>query len=82
MKKIVVATTFAAVTLAAYSAAACDWNREARASDPVVATTAPPTTTGQASQGAAAQPMSVASDEANRKPVQESAPVVLITDRH
>ena len=54
MKKIVIATTFAAVTLAAYSAAACDWNREARANDPVVATTAPPTTTGQASQGAAA----------------------------
>jgi hypothetical protein len=82
MTKIVIAATFAAVTLTAYSAAACDWNREARASDPVVATTAPVTTTGQASQGAAAQPSRVGSDESNRKPVNEPAPVVLISDHH
>jgi len=31
MKKIVIATTFAAVALAAYPAAACDWNRQASA---------------------------------------------------
>jgi hypothetical protein len=82
MKKIVIATTFAAVTLAAHPAAACDWNRQASAKDPVVATTARSTTVGQASPGAAVQPTSVASDESNRKPLQESAPVVLITDRH
>ena len=82
MKKIVIAATFAAVTLTAYPTAACDWNRQASAKDPVVAATAPSTTVGQASQSAAAQPTSVASDEGNRKPLQESAPVVLITDRH
>jgi hypothetical protein len=83
MKKIVIATTFAAATLAAHPAAACDWNREANANVPVVATTAPSTVTGQASQGGGvAQSTSVASDEGNRKPIQESAPVVLITDRH
>jgi hypothetical protein len=77
MKKIVIVATFAAVTLAAYPAAACDWNRQASNKDPAVASTGPSTTVGQASQGAAAQPTSVAS-----KPAQESAPVVLITDRH
>ncbi|MGY8685454.1 hypothetical protein Q2941_48210 [Bradyrhizobium sp. UFLA05-153] len=82
MKKIVIVTTFAAVTLTAYPAAACDWNRQTSAKDPVVAATATSTTVGQASQGAAAQPTSVTSDEGNRKPLQESAPVVLITDRH
>ena len=82
MKKIVIATTFATATLAAHPAAACDWNREANANVPVVATTAPSTVTGQASQGGVAQSTSVASDEGNRKPIQESAPVVLITDRH
>ncbi len=74
MKKIVIATTFAAVALAAYPAAACDWNRQASAKDPAVASATPSSTVGQAS---AAQPTSVAS-----KPAQESAPVVLITDRH
>ena len=58
MKKIVIAATFAAVTLTAYPAAACDWNRQASAKDPVVAATAPSTTVGQASQSAAAQPTS------------------------
>jgi len=84
MKKIVVAATFVAATLAAYPAAACDWNRQASAKDAVVATTVPPTTTGQASQVAAAQPPSVASDEGKpvQGSVQGSAPVVLITDRH
>ncbi|MGY8663028.1 hypothetical protein Q3C01_11740 [Bradyrhizobium sp. UFLA05-109] len=81
MKKIVVATIFAAVTLAAYSAAACDWNREASAKASVVASTTPTTVGGQASQASTAQPTSVA-DEGNRKPVQETAPVVLVTDRH
>jgi hypothetical protein len=80
MRKIIVAATFAAVTLAAYPAAACDWDRQASAKDPVVAATAPPATTGQASQRAVIQPPTVASDEG--KPVQGSAPVVLITDRH
>ena len=83
MKKIVIATTFAAATLAAHPAAACDWNREANANVPVIATTAPPSTViGQASQGGVAQSTSVASDEGNRKSIQESAPVVLITNRH
>jgi hypothetical protein len=79
MKKLFVATTFAAVTLATYSAAACDWNREASAKTPVVATTAPSTTVGQAARGATA-PAPIVADEG--KPVEESAPIVPITARH
>jgi hypothetical protein len=80
MKKLLVVTSFAA--LAAYPAAACDWNREASAKDPVVAATA--TTTEQTPQAAPASPQatSVAVDESARKPIDEPAPVVLVTDRH
>jgi hypothetical protein len=80
MKKLLVVTSFAA--LAATSAAACDWNREASAKDPVVATTA--TTTEQTPQAtpASPQPTSTVADESARKPIDEPAPVVLITDRH
>jgi hypothetical protein len=83
MKKLLVVTSFAA--LAATPAAACDWNREASAQDPVVATTA--TTTEQTPQATSAtpaspQPTSVAASESARKPIDEPAPVVLITDRH
>jgi hypothetical protein len=81
MKKLAVAATFAAVTLAAYSAAACDKNREASAKASVVATTSPSTTVGRASQATTGQPTSVA-DESNRKPVEEPAPIALVTDRH
>ena len=80
MKKLLVVTSFAA--LAATPAAACDWNREASAEKPVVATTA--TTTEQTPQAtpASPQPTSTAADESARKPIDEPAPVVLITDRH
>jgi hypothetical protein len=85
MKKLLlVVTSFAA--FAAYPAAACDWNREASAQDPVVATTA--ATTEQTPQAtlqatpASPQATSVAADESARKPVDEPVPVVLITDRH
>jgi hypothetical protein len=79
MKKLLVVASFAA--FAAYPAAACDWNREASAQDPVVAAT---TTTEQTPQATAAAPQatSVAVDVSARKPVSEPAPVVLITDRH
>ncbi len=80
MKKLLVVTSFAA--FAAYPAAACDWNREASAKDPVVAATA--TTTEQTPQATpvSPQPTSVAVDESARQPIGEPAPVVLITDRH
>jgi hypothetical protein len=79
MRKLFVATTFAAVTLATYSAAACDRNREASAKTPVLATTAPSTTLGQAARGAA--PLApIVADEG--KPVEESAPIIPITARH
>jgi hypothetical protein len=69
--------------LAAHPAAACDWNREANANVPVVATTAPLLQSlDRRPKVGVAQSRSVASDEGNRKPIQESAPVVLITDRH
>jgi len=80
MKKLLVVASFTA--FAAYPAAACDWNREASAQEPVVATTAPTTQqTPQATQ-AAPQATSVAVDESARKPIVEPAPVVLVTDRH
>jgi hypothetical protein len=83
MRKLVLVTTFAAVALAAHSAAACEWNRQASAKAPVVATTAPATTpTEQTSQGAVPPSTSVASDENTRKTVDDPTPVVLITDRH
>jgi hypothetical protein len=83
MTKFLVATTFAVVAFSAYPAAACDWNREASTNDPVVASAATPT--GQTTSQAAAAPSqtaSVVSDKSTRKPADEPAPVVLITDRH
>jgi hypothetical protein len=80
MKKLLVIASFAA--FAATPAAACDPNLEASAEDPVVTATA--TTTEQTPQAtpASPQPTSTAADESARKPVDEPAPVVLITDRH
>jgi hypothetical protein len=84
MPKLLVVATFAAVAFAAYPAAACDWNREASTNDPAVATAAPTPTEQTTSQAAATPPQvdSVASDESARKPVDQPAPIVLITDRH
>jgi hypothetical protein len=80
MKKLLVVTSFAA--LAATPAAACDWNREASAENPVV--TAAATTTEQTPQATPSSPQatSVAADESARKPIDEPAPVVLISERH
>jgi hypothetical protein len=80
MKKLLVAASFAA--FAAYPAAACDFNQEASASDTVVAAAA--TTAEQTPQAAPASPpaTSVAVDVSARKPIDEPAPIVLITDRH
>jgi hypothetical protein len=79
MKKLLAVASFAA--LAAYPAAACEWNREASAKDTVVATTAP--AAEQTSQAAPASPptASVSVDSA-RQPGAEPMPVVLVTDRH
>jgi len=83
MTKLLVVTTFAAFAFAAGPASACDWNREASTNDPAVATTATPAEQ-MTSQAAATPPQatSVASNETARKPVDEPAPIVLITDRH
>jgi hypothetical protein len=80
MKKLLVVTSFA--VFAAYPAAACDWNHEASAKDPVVAATA--TTTEQTPQATtvSAQATSIAVNESARKPIDEQWPIVLITDRH
>ena len=84
MKKLVVVTTFAAVALVSHSAAACDWNHQASANEPAVATAAPAAAaTEQTSQGAAPASTSVASDESTRKLVDQPAtPIVLVTERH
>ena len=83
MKKLVFVTAVAAFALAAHSASACDWNREASAKDQGVASTdqtpqAMPTCSGP--NCPAPQPTSVASEE-TPKAVDQAAPVVLITDR-
>lgn len=77
MRKLVVATAFAAVALAAQSAAACDWNREASTEQQVVATTAQPAPAPQTTS--AATPIITADTS---KPVEPTAPVVLVNDRH
>ena len=77
MRKLVVATAFAAVALAAQSAAACDWNREASTEQQVVATTAPPAPAPQATSTAT---QTITADTS--KPVEPAPPVVLVNDRH
>ena len=77
MRKLVVATAFAAVALAAQSAAACDWNREASTEQQVVATTAQPAPAPQTTSTAT---QTVTADTS--KPVEPTAPVVLVNDRH
>jgi hypothetical protein len=76
MKKLVAATAFATVALAAQSAAACDWDREASTEQQTVATTAAPAPTPQTTP----QTQTVASEAT--KPVEPTAPVVLVNDRH
>jgi hypothetical protein len=77
MKKLVAATAFAAVALAAQSATACDWNREASTEQQTVATAAPPAPPPQTTS-----PAQTAASEAT-KPVEPTAPVVLVSnDRH
>jgi hypothetical protein len=88
MRTLLVAAAFVAVT--AYPATACDWNREASTQDQVVATATDqiPQGTAQAapacsgSDCTAPQATSVATEETSRKPVFETAPIVLVTDRH
>lgn len=85
MKKLVVVSAFAAVAFAAYPATACDWNRQASAKDPVVATADQTPQATRACSGpncAAPQPTSVASEASVRKTVDEAVGVVLVTDHH
>ncbi|HEX2365922.1 MAG TPA: hypothetical protein VHJ00_12975 [Bradyrhizobium sp.] len=77
MKKLVAATAFAAVALAAQSAAACDWNREASSEQQTVATTATP---APQTPQTTSQTQTLASEVT--KPVEPTAPVVLVNDRH
>jgi len=77
MRKLVVVTAFAAVALAAQSAAACDWNREASTEQQVVATTAQ---SAPATQTSSTATQTVTADTS--KPVEPTAPVVLVNDRH
>jgi hypothetical protein len=78
MKKLVAAAMFAAVAFAAQSAAACDWNREA-STEQQIATTATPAQT-QPAASTATQAPTVAAETS--KPVEPTAPVVLVNDRH
>jgi hypothetical protein len=78
MRKLVVVTAFAAVALAAQSAAACDWNREASNEQQIAATSVTPPQAPQTTSTATQAP-TVISDS---KPVEPTAPVVLVNDRH
>jgi hypothetical protein len=80
MRKLVVVTAFAAVALAAQSASACDWNREAATEQQQVAATTPPAPALQGTSTATQTP-AVAS-ESTSKPVEPTAPVVQVNDRH
>jgi hypothetical protein len=80
MRKLVAVTAFAAVALAAQSAAACDWNREASSEQQQLATTAAPTQAPQTTQTAPQAPTVAA--ETTSKPVEQPVPVVLVNDRH
>ncbi len=77
-RKLVVVTAFAAVAFTAQSAAACDWNRQASIDQQAVATAAPPAPTQQAAPEASQT--STAAADTTRKPVEEAAPVVLVSD--
>ena len=76
MKKLVAATIFAAVALAAQTAAASDWNREASTEPQQVATTAAPTQPPQTTT----QAPTVTAETS--QPATPTAPVVLVVDRH
>lgn len=80
MKKLVAAASFVAVALAAHSAAACDWNREASTAEQLAATAAPTQTQAQPAAPIASQAPTVAAEAT--KAVEPTAPVVLVTDRH
>jgi len=77
MRKLVAATVLAALALAAQSAVACDWNREANASQQQVATTAAP---AQPSQTTATTPQ--AANVASSKAAEPTAPIVRVNDRN
>jgi hypothetical protein len=76
--KLVVVTAFAAVAFTAQSAAACDWNRQASTEQQTVATAVQPAQTQQAAPATSQTSTAVA--ETTRKPVEEAAPVVLVSD--
>ena len=80
MKKLVAATVFAAVALAAQSAAACDWNRQASTNEQQIATTAAPAPVQPVASTDTQAPATVATETS--KPVEPTAPIVLANDRH
>jgi hypothetical protein len=79
MRQLVVVTAFAAIAFTAQSAAACDWNREASTEQQTVATTAAPAPQTEQAAPAASQ-RSTAAAETSSKPVEQSVPVVLVSD--
>ena len=78
MRKLVVATTFAAIAFTAQSAAACDWNRQASTEQQTAAATAAPAQTQQATP--ATSQASTVTAETTREPAEQGAPVVLVSD--
>ena len=80
MRKLVVVTAFAAVAFTAQLAAACDWNRQASTEQQTAAATAAPAQTQQAAP--VPSQSSTVTAETTRKPAEQAAPVVLVSDHH
>ncbi len=78
MRKLVVATAFAAIAFTAQSAAACDWNRQASTEQQTAAATAAPAQTQQATP--ATSQASTVTAETTREPAEQGAAVVLVSD--
>lgn len=79
MKTLLAVTCFA--VLAAYPAAACDWNRQANGQDPIAAATLATTDLLPTVPAASSRTAPAAADQSTGQPLVELAPVVLVSDR-
>lgn len=78
MRKLIVASAFVAVALAAQSAAACDYNREASTGNQIATTATTPPQAPQPNSTTSQAPTAVS----DNKPAEPTAPVVLVNERH
>ncbi len=77
MSRLIAVTLLAAVAMAAQSAAACDWNREASTTQQLATAVTPP----QPSQTTASSPQTANAASESSKPVEPTAPIVQVSGR-